>query len=58
MVYQGAWDHMPDALVGAIEAAWACRIFNHYGMTKMGLGDGVERAARSGYHRKNELKKF
>ena len=43
-------DHVPDAVAGAIEDAWACRVFNHYGMTEMGLGGGVECAARSGYH--------
>ena len=33
-------DHVPDAVAEAIDAAWACRVFNHYGMTEMGLGGG------------------
>jgi hypothetical protein len=32
------------------EEAWGCRVFNHYGMTEMGLGGGVECAALAGYH--------
>lgn len=43
-------DHVPDAIVRAVEAAWRCTVFNHYGMTEMGLGGGVECAAREGYH--------
>jgi phenylacetate-coenzyme A ligase PaaK-like adenylate-forming protein len=43
-------DHVPQAIVQAIEAAWGCTVYNHYGMTEMGLGGGVECAARQGYH--------
>lgn len=43
-------DHVPRAIVGAVEAAWGCAVYNHYGMTEMGLGGGVECAARQGYH--------
>jgi phenylacetate-coenzyme A ligase PaaK-like adenylate-forming protein len=43
-------DHVPLAIRRAVEAAWPCRVFNHYGMTEMGLGGGVECAAREGYH--------
>jgi phenylacetate-CoA ligase len=43
-------DHVPNAIVRRVEAAWGCTVFNHYGMTEMGLGGGVECAARQGYH--------
>ena len=43
-------DHVPDAIAGAVEHAWGCRVYNHYGMTEMGLGGGVECQARRGYH--------
>ena len=43
-------DHVPQAIVKAIETAWSCRVYNHYGMTEMGLGGGVDCVARRGYH--------
>ncbi len=43
-------DHVPRSIVTAIETTWGCRVFQHYGMTEMGLGGGVECEARSGYH--------
>ena len=43
-------DHVPQAIVTAVEAAWGCTVYNHYGMTEMGLGGGVDCAARRGYH--------
>jgi phenylacetate-CoA ligase len=43
-------DHVPQAIVRAVEAAWGCLVYNHYGMTEMGLGGGVECHARRGYH--------
>jgi phenylacetate-coenzyme A ligase PaaK-like adenylate-forming protein len=43
-------DHVPASVVATIEAAWGCRVFNHYGMTEMGLGGGVDCEARRGYH--------
>ena len=43
-------DHVPRAVVRAVEALWRCRVFNHYGSTEMGFGGGVECAARDGYH--------
>ena len=43
-------DHAPDMLVRAIESAWGCRVFDHYGTTEMGLGGGVECEAHAGYH--------
>ena len=43
-------DHVPQAIVAAVEAAWGCTVYNHYGMTETGLGGGVDCAARRGYH--------
>jgi phenylacetate-CoA ligase len=43
-------DHVPAAIVQAVENTWGCTVYNHYGMTEMGLGGGVECAARQGYH--------
>ncbi len=43
-------DHAARSLAGAVESAWGCRVFDHYGTTEMGLGGGVECEARSGYH--------
>ena len=43
-------DHVPEAIRRAIRQAWDCRVYNHYGMTEMGLGGGVECEAQRGYH--------
>ncbi len=43
-------DYVPPAIVYAVEEAWGCQVYNHYGMTEMGLGGGVECQARRGYH--------
>lgn len=43
-------DNVSDAVVRVIEQTWGCQVFNHYGMTEMGLGGGVDCHARSGYH--------
>jgi phenylacetate-coenzyme A ligase PaaK-like adenylate-forming protein len=43
-------DHVPDAVVQTLERTWDCEVYNHYGMTEMGLGGGVECQARRGYH--------
>ncbi|MEN6321332.1 MAG: DVU_1553 family AMP-dependent CoA ligase [Syntrophaceae bacterium] len=43
-------DHVPDAIVRAVESSWGCTVYNHYGMTEMGLGGGVECQAHHGYH--------
>ncbi len=43
-------DHVPQAIVHAIESAWGCTVYNHYGMTETGLGGGVDCKARRGYH--------
>lgn len=43
-------DYVPPAIVSAIQSAWDCTVYNHYGTTEMGLGGGVECQARRGYH--------
>lgn len=43
-------DHVPDAIKETLRNTWGCRVFNHYGMTEMGLGGGVECEAVAGYH--------
>ncbi len=43
-------DHVPQAIVNVLESIWGCTVYNHYGMTEMGLGGGVECQARRGYH--------
>jgi len=43
-------DHAARSLVAAVEDAWGCRVFDHYGTTEMGLGGGVECEAHVGYH--------
>ena len=43
-------DYAPGALIREVERLWGCRVFDHYGMTEMGLGGGVECEAHSGYH--------
>jgi phenylacetate-coenzyme A ligase PaaK-like adenylate-forming protein len=43
-------DYVPSAIVREIESAWECAVFNHYGMTEMGLGAAVDCKALAGYH--------
>ncbi len=43
-------DHVPEAIRGALKERWGCAVYNHYGMTEMGYGGGVECRARCGYH--------
>jgi len=43
-------DYVPAAIVKEIEDEWGCAVFNHYGMTEMGLGAAVDCRALSGYH--------
>jgi phenylacetate-CoA ligase len=43
-------DYVPQAIVREIERSWDCLVFNHYGMTEMGLGGAVDCRARSGCH--------
>ena len=43
-------DYVPSTLVNELDRAWSCRVFNHYGMTEMGLGGAVECQALAGSH--------
>ena len=43
-------DHAPNSAVETIEEQFGCIVFDHYGMTEMGLGGGVECAVHEGYH--------
>ena len=43
-------DHVPESLVRRMRERTGCEIFEHYGMTEMGLGGSVDCAAHMGYH--------
>lgn len=43
-------DHVPESLMRRLRQKTGCEIFEHYGMTEMGLGGGVDCAAHMGYH--------
>ena len=43
-------DYVPQALVIELNRKFGCHVFNHYGMTEMGYGGGVECQALNGYH--------
>lgn len=43
-------DYVPQAIVQELKRAWGCKVFNHYGMTEMGLGGGIECEGFCGYH--------
>lgn len=43
-------DHVPRAVIRALRRLWGCDVFEHYGMTEMGLGGGTDCAAHAGYH--------
>ncbi len=43
-------DYLPRAIVQILEDIWGCEAYDHYGSTEMGLGGGVDCAARGGYH--------
>ena len=49
-------DHVAESVRNGLKRLWGCDVFEHYGMTEMGLGGGVECPAHDGYHmRENEL---
>jgi len=49
-------DHAAQSVRRHLTALWGCEIFEHYGMTEMGLGGGVDCAMHTGYHmRENDL---
>ena len=43
-------DYVPQVIVQELERVWGCKVFNHYGMTEMGLGGGIECEGFCGYH--------
>ncbi|ATW25741.1 DVU_1553 family AMP-dependent CoA ligase [Candidatus Formimonas warabiya] len=43
-------DYSAPSLVKAIKNAFHCAVFDHYGMTEMGLGGGLECDVCRGYH--------
>lgn len=43
-------DYVPQAIVEELKRVWGCKVFNHYGMTEMGLGGGIECEGFCGYH--------
>ena len=43
-------DHVPQSLVQTLRKRSHAEIFEHYGMTEMGLGGGVDCEAHMGYH--------
>lgn len=43
-------DHVPSSLVRALRRRTEAAIFEHYGMTEMGLGGGIDCEAHAGYH--------
>ncbi len=45
-----ATDYASDAIRQLVQKTWHCEAYDHYGMTEMGLGGGVECDARYGYH--------
>lgn len=43
-------DRTSETLREALQEAWACEVYDHYGATEMGFGGGVECEAHAGYH--------
>jgi phenylacetate-coenzyme A ligase PaaK-like adenylate-forming protein len=43
-------DYVAQAIVDEVAQVWGCQVFEHYGMTEMGLGGGVQCSAHDGYH--------
>ena len=43
-------DHVPDVIIKELVRVWGCQVFEHYGMTEMGLGGGLDCEAHRGYH--------
>ncbi|HRX49513.1 MAG TPA: AMP-binding protein, partial [Spirochaetota bacterium] len=43
-------DTVPVSILNALQEIFGCEVFNHYGMTEMGLGGGVDCRSHSGYH--------
>ncbi|WP_378954366.1 DVU_1553 family AMP-dependent CoA ligase [Pelosinus sp. sgz500959] len=43
-------DHVPDSIIQELRRIWGCQVFEHYGMTEMGLGGGLDCESHAGYH--------
>ncbi len=43
-------EYVPDAACELIRWVWDCKVFEHYGMTEMGLGGAVSCWTLEGYH--------
>ncbi|MEI8216470.1 MAG: DVU_1553 family AMP-dependent CoA ligase [Eubacteriales bacterium] len=43
-------DYVSPSITSIIIKGWGCRVYEHYGMTEMGLGGGVFCEALNGYH--------
>lgn len=43
-------DYVSHMVTADLSAAWGCHVYEHYGMTEMGLGGAVSCSALSGYH--------
>jgi phenylacetate-coenzyme A ligase PaaK-like adenylate-forming protein len=43
-------DYVAEAIVDELTQVWRCQVFEHYGMTEMGLGGGVQCSVHEGYH--------
>ncbi len=43
-------DHASAAIQSALQDAWGCQVFDHYGITETGLGCGLACTAHTGYH--------
>jgi phenylacetate-coenzyme A ligase PaaK-like adenylate-forming protein len=43
-------DYVPGAIVRAIQKAWDCEVFTHYGMTETGFGCAAQCHAREAHH--------
>ena len=49
-VYSSVPITCPRRLSMSWHRSWGCPVFEHYGMTEMGLGGGVQCSAHKGYH--------
>jgi phenylacetate-coenzyme A ligase PaaK-like adenylate-forming protein len=43
-------DHVSSEIRSEIESLWNCKVYEHYGMTEMGLGGAMACEIRDGYH--------
>lgn len=43
-------DYVPNVVADELRKIWDCQVYEHYGMTEMGFGGGVQCASLKGYH--------